>query len=194
MRATPPEIDLHRPSLYTTNPSWPPLLNRTPSSSSCPPPPWGFCPCPLLEKRRGGEEEGRGAGGREEARGPRFPRRRPGAAAGLLSVEEGGAGGGGRPDLADPEQELQPGTTSASLSRRRHCPYIPYAAPRRCAVLRPGGAHRHGTAVPRRTRGNTVDTASSSSPRVAAVHLAHEVFDQMPIPCVELLVKSPMEP
>jgi hypothetical protein len=37
-------------------------------------------------------------------------------------------------------------------------------------------------------------TASSSSPRVAAVHLAHEVFDQMPVPCVEHLVKSPMEP
>jgi hypothetical protein len=28
----------------------------------------------------------------------------------------------------------------------------------------------------------------------AAVHLAHEVFDQMPVPCVERLVMSPMEP
>jgi hypothetical protein len=27
-----------------------------------------------------------------------------------------------------------------------------------------------------------------------AVRLAHEVFDQMPIPCVERLVMSPMEP
>jgi hypothetical protein len=83
MRATPPETGLHRPSLYTTNPSWPPPLNRTPSSSSCPPPPWGFCPCPLLEKRRGG---GKKKGGAQEAGrkpgGPRFPRRRPGAAAG----------------------------------------------------------------------------------------------------------------
>jgi hypothetical protein len=28
----------------------------------------------------------------------------------------------------------------------------------------------------------------------AAVHLAHKVFDQMPVPCVERLVKSPIKP
>jgi hypothetical protein len=138
------------------------------------PPPWGTAPRSksiASTKNRGNEEvgEGRGsAGGREEARGPRLPASPP-------------WGCGRAPRL-----------------RRRAGDAAAPTSPALCPVVAPCCAKEVLTAMElpylAALGGNTVDTASSSSPRVAAVHLAHGVFDQMPVPCVERLVKSPMEP
>jgi hypothetical protein len=135
-----------------------------------------------VERRRGGS--GRGA--------PRSPgRRRHGAhpgAAGLLSVE---GGAGGREEARGAAVPASPprGYGRAPRLRRRAGDATAPTSPALRPVVAPCGAQEVVTAMEPPYR-----TASSPSPRVAAVHLAHEVFDQMPVPCVERLVKSPMEP
>jgi hypothetical protein len=81
---------------------------------------------------------------------PRSPGRRchgthPGVAA-LLFVKRKGGG-------AEEKREAPAKSNRNPQCWRCRHPYIPCAAPRRCAVLRLGGAHRHGAAVLRCTGG-----------------------------------------
>jgi hypothetical protein len=154
MRATPPEIDPHRPSLYTPNPSWPPPLNRTPASSPCTAPPMGFTPkCASTgEGRKEGEEgrkeEGGGAHGGAGSR-PLLP------APGASSRSRRAAA------LGSHAEPWMPSSTRSWSCRGRgeDCrpgepATPPLLHPLRCAsTLRPGGAHRPGTAMPRCTGG-----------------------------------------
>jgi hypothetical protein len=131
-----------------------------------------------------GGEGGRAATLGAEESWPSVPwrpswRRRPGAAAGLLSVE-----GEGR---TSPTRSRS--CSQAPRLRRRAGGAVDPTSPALRPVVAPCCVQEVVTAMEPPYR-----TASSSSPRVAAVHLAHEVFDQMPVPCVERLVKSPMEP
>jgi hypothetical protein len=119
-----------------------------------------------------------GAGGRERARGPRSPRRRPGATVGRHLRHRAG-------DLADRSRSC----SQAPRLRRRAGNTAAPTSPALRPVDAPCCVQEVVTAMEPPYR-----TASSSSPRVAAVHLAHGVFDQMPVPAVERFVKSPMEP
>jgi hypothetical protein len=67
----------------------------------------------------------------------------PGVAALLFVKRKGGQ--------AEEKREAPAKSNRNPRCWRRHRPYIPCVAARRCAVLRPGGAHRHGAAVPRCT-------------------------------------------
>jgi hypothetical protein len=106
-------------------------INPTAPATPCPPSPLGdLALSTAREEEERGKEEGRGAGGREQARGLRFPRRRPGAAARPHFVEEGGAGGRGRPDLTVPELELPRAPWKPALlrkeDRRTGAPLLPW--------------------------------------------------------------------
>jgi hypothetical protein len=130
------------PSLWSRNPSWPPYKPHR-AGNSIHRRRLGTWPCPLLEKkRRGGKKKGgaQEAGSEPGGRGSRVVAQglRPGAiCVAEQETSPTGAGAAARRPVCVAEQETPP-------------PLHPLRCARRCAVWRPGGAHRHGTAVPHR--------------------------------------------